>query len=53
MPRPNLRRAQPIIREYCRAHGIDYVEYGLLQSYGSVLNHLHAVGAPLRQPIRL
>jgi fatty acid desaturase len=49
MPRPNLRRAQPIIRAYCRARGIDYVECGLLQSYGSVLSHLHAVGAPLRQ----
>jgi fatty acid desaturase len=49
MPRPNLRRAQPIIRDYCRARGIDYVECGVLQSYGSVLSHLHAVGAPLRQ----
>ncbi|HEX4722142.1 MAG TPA: acyl-CoA desaturase, partial [Pseudonocardiaceae bacterium] len=48
MPRPNLRRAQPIVREFCRARGIRYVESGLLRSYGSVLNHLHEVGAPLR-----
>ena len=49
MPRPNLRRAQPIVRAYCRERGIDYVECGVLQSYGSVLSHLHAVGATLRQ----
>jgi len=48
MPRPNLRRAQPIVREYCQARGIPYSECGVLQSYGSVLDHLHAVGAPLR-----
>lgn len=49
MPRPNLRRAKPIVREYCRARGIRYSECGLLQSYGSVLSHLHEVGAPLRR----
>jgi fatty acid desaturase len=48
MPRINLRRAQPIVSDYCRAHGIPYSECGLRQSYGSVLDHLHAVGAPLR-----
>jgi fatty acid desaturase len=50
MPRPNLRRAQPIVRDYCLARGIDYAECGVLRSYGAVLTHLHAVGAPLRQP---
>ena len=50
MPRPNLRRARPIVRDYCRARGIDYTECGVFRSYGTVLAHLHAVGAPLRQP---
>jgi fatty acid desaturase len=48
MPRPNLRRAQPIIRDFCAGRGIGYSECGLLHSYGLVLRHLHAVGAPLR-----
>jgi fatty acid desaturase len=49
MPRPNLRRAQPIVRDFCLAHDIDYTEAGFLRSFGSVLRHLHAVGAPLRR----
>jgi fatty acid desaturase len=48
MPRPNLRHAQPIVREFCLAHGIAYTQSGLLRSYGQVLRHLHEVGAPLR-----
>jgi fatty acid desaturase len=48
MPRPNLRRVQPIVREFCATHGISYAQCGLIQSYRYVLVHLHAVGAPLR-----
>jgi len=48
MPRPNLRRVQPIVRDFCIEHGIGYNECGPLRSYGQVLRHLHAVGAPLR-----
>jgi fatty acid desaturase len=48
MPRPNLRYVQPIVREFCASRGIDYAECGLLRSYRYVLEHLHAVGAPLR-----
>jgi fatty acid desaturase len=35
MPRPNLRRAQPIVHAFCRAHG-------------HILSYLHSIGAPLR-----
>jgi fatty acid desaturase len=49
MPRPNLRRARPIIREHCRARGISYAEASLLESYGMALRHLHQVGDPLRR----
>jgi len=48
MPRPNLRIAQPIVRAFCAAKGIEYAQCGWLQTYGYVLEHLHAVGAPLR-----
>ncbi|HEX5403051.1 MAG TPA: acyl-CoA desaturase [Pseudonocardiaceae bacterium] len=51
MPRPNLRHARPIVREFCRARDIQYAECGLWRSYGSVLSHLHAVGAPLRADV--
>jgi fatty acid desaturase len=49
MPTPNLRRAQPIVREYCRELGIEYHETGLIASYGLALRHLHEVSAPLRR----
>jgi fatty acid desaturase len=49
MPRPNLRRAQALVESFCDRHGIDYVQCGLLRSYGYVLKHLHEVGAPLRR----
>ncbi|MFD9961067.1 fatty acid desaturase family protein [Amycolatopsis sp. NPDC058986] len=50
MARPNLRRAQVIVREFCARHGIEYAQCGWLRSYGFVLRHLHSVGAPLRTP---
>ncbi|MGP4095538.1 fatty acid desaturase family protein [Nonomuraea sp. KM90] len=49
MPTANLRRAQPIVRDYCASLGIDYVECGLLESWGQALRHLHEVGRPLRE----
>ena len=48
MPRPNLRHAQTIVHDFCVQRGIDYSQCGLFRSYGHVLSHLHAVGAPLR-----
>lgn len=50
MPRPNLRRAQPLVREFCLRRDIPYSDCGLLTSYAEVLRHLHAVGAALRRP---
>jgi fatty acid desaturase len=48
MPRPNLRRSQTIVREFCRQHGVAYCETTLLRSYAQALQHLHDVGRPLR-----
>jgi fatty acid desaturase len=49
MPTANLRRAQPIVREYCERLGVDYVECGLFASWGQALRHLHEAGRPLRE----
>jgi hypothetical protein len=48
MPRPDLCRAQTLVRAFSDRHGVAYRETGLLQSYTQVLRHLHAVGGPLR-----
>lgn len=48
MPRANLRRAQPIVRDYCAERGIAYEETGLVDSYRQGLRHLHSVGEVIR-----
>ncbi len=44
MPRPNLRRSQPLIRDFCRQQGLPYCQASLAGSYAQALRHLHAVG---------
>ncbi len=44
MPRPSLRRAQPLVREFCAERGVRYVECGLVASYRQVVGHLDATG---------
>jgi fatty acid desaturase len=48
MPRPNLRRAQPLVRAFCQQHDLPYVEATMFGSYAQAVRHLHAVGASLR-----
>jgi fatty acid desaturase len=48
MPRPNLRRAQPLVRDFCQHHDLPYTEASLVGSYAQAVRHLHAVGTPLR-----
>ena len=48
MPRPSLRRAQVLVRRFCREHRIPYSEASLAASYAITLRHLHAVGGDLR-----
>jgi fatty acid desaturase len=48
MPRLNMRRAQPIIQQFCREKGIDYHETSFLDSYRELLEFLNEIGAPLR-----
>ncbi|MGO4647573.1 fatty acid desaturase [Nocardia sp. 2YAB30] len=44
MPRPNLRRAQPLVAKFCTDLGLPYCETGLITSYAHALRHLDAVG---------
>jgi fatty acid desaturase len=45
MPRPNLRRAQPIVRDYCAEIAVPYTETGLVESYAMGLRHLRDVSS--------
>jgi fatty acid desaturase len=44
MARPNLKRAQQIVREHCREHDIAYTETTLWRSYRVMLRYLNDVG---------
>jgi fatty acid desaturase len=44
MPRPSLKRAGEIVKEYCASRNILYTEVGLLTSYKIVIKHLNEVG---------
>jgi fatty acid desaturase len=48
MPRANLRFAQPIVRKYCESIGMPYLSSTLIDSYRMGLQHMHEVGAELR-----
>ena len=52
MPRPHLRRVQPIVREFCASRGIAYTETSLLASYGIVVRYLNKVGLAARDPFQ-
>ncbi|WP_370938154.1 fatty acid desaturase [Amycolatopsis sp. cg13] len=48
IPMATLRRAQPLVRDFCLARGISYSQGGLFRTYADVLRHLHEVGGMLR-----
>ena len=45
MPRPNLRRAQRLVRAWCAEHDLPYEEDSLFGSYRQALRYLNAVAA--------
>jgi fatty acid desaturase len=51
MPRPSLRLAQPMVREFCAETGVPYVECGLVGSYRQAIGHLHTVAAGESQSV--
>lgn len=48
MPRPSLRKVQPIVRAYCAEVGVVYTEASLWRSYGIVIRYLNRVGLGVR-----
>jgi fatty acid desaturase len=50
MPRPHLRRVQPLVRHYCAERGIPYTETGFFSSYAAVVVYLNNVGLLARDP---
>ncbi|HEY9291569.1 MAG TPA: acyl-CoA desaturase [Microlunatus sp.] len=50
MPRPNLRRLQPMVREVCADNRIAYTEKSLPVAYAIVLRYLNRVGIAARDP---
>jgi hypothetical protein len=49
MPRPSLRRSQPIISGFCKQRQLPYCEASLAGSYAQALSHLNAVGRTARR----
>jgi fatty acid desaturase len=50
MPRPHLRRAQPIVQQFCAEQGLPYVQTGVIDSYAQTVGHLHTVGRNPQPP---
>jgi fatty acid desaturase len=48
MPRPNLRRSQALIKEFCQQRGLPYCEASLVGSYAQALRYLNTTGRPPR-----
>ena len=48
MPRPNLRRAQAIVRSYCQEHNIRHTETSIWRAYATILRYLNRVGLKKR-----
>lgn len=46
MPRPNLRRARPIVRAFCSERAIAYHEVPIHRAWAQVARHLNVVGIP-------
>ena len=50
MPRPNLKRVQTLVREYCSQLGVTYTEVGFFTSYRIVVQYLNDVPGRARDP---
>lgn len=50
MPSVNLRRARPVVQEFCRRRAVTYTETTLTDSYRIVLRYLQAVGLKHADP---
>ena len=49
MPRPNLRRVQALVREFCAATDLGYSEESFVESFRQIIHHLNDAGAATRR----
>ncbi|HTX26611.1 MAG TPA: acyl-CoA desaturase [Streptosporangiaceae bacterium] len=49
MPRPNLRRVQGLVREFCIATDLGYSEEGFVESFRQIVRHLSDAEAAARR----
>jgi hypothetical protein len=50
MPRPHLKRAAELVRQYCASLDVPYTSVRLLESYGIVIAYFNRVGLAARDP---
>jgi fatty acid desaturase len=50
MPRPNLRRVQGLVRDFCTATGLSYSEESFVESFRQIIHHLSDAGAATSRP---
>ncbi len=50
MPRPNLRKLQPLVRQVCAENKISYTETSLPAAYAAVLRYLNKMGLTATDP---
>jgi fatty acid desaturase len=50
MPRPNLRRAQGLVRDFCVATDLGYSEESFVESFRQIIHHLRDAGAAASRP---
>jgi fatty acid desaturase len=48
MPRPNLRRSQALIKQFCQQRGLPYCQTSFGASYAQALRYLNTTGRPPR-----
>ena len=44
LPRPNLKKVQPVVRDYCEQLGVKYTEVGFFRSSRIIVEYLNRVG---------
>jgi fatty acid desaturase len=50
MPRPNLRRVQGLVRDFCTATDLGYSEESFVESFRQIIHHLSDAGAATSRP---
>jgi len=50
MPRPNLRRVQGVVRDFCAETDLGYCEEGFVESFRQIVQHLSGAGAAACRP---